>query len=489
MSSLDRRRAGVLLHPTSLPGAQSGGALGANARRFVDLIADSGFSVWQMLPVGPVDADRSPYFSRSVHAGNVDLIDLDELATRGWTHAEAAPHPGEAAAHFRARKLLEALIGFENQADRDTRQAFASFLAAHRHWLIDDGLFLALKAQHQGRPWWQWQPELRDRTPAAIADAQRRHAASIEQFAFEQYLFHCQWQALRAHARARGVLLFGDVQIYVAHDSVEVWAHRENFQLDAAGQPVGISGVPPDYFSVDGQVWGNPLYNWPVQERDGFKWWIARFATQLERFDLLRIDHFRGLESYWAIPAGATTGRDGEWRPAPGEKLLRSLQSGLGGLPVIAEDLGVITPEVERLRDAFDLPGMRILQFAFDGTPTNPYLPHNHIRNCVVYTGTHDNDTTRGWNDSLDASTRQHVADYYGTATDHVPQALIRSALASVAKMAVLPLQDLLGLDSRARMNTPATTTGNWSWSFSWEQLPPQFATDWQRLNVRYGRA
>jgi 4-alpha-glucanotransferase len=489
MTSFDRRRSGVLLHPTSLPGAPAGGALGVSARRFIDLIADSGFSVWQMLPVGPVDADRSPYFSRSVHAGNVELIDLEELAERGWTRHEASPHAGEPATHFRARKLLEALIGFENQADRGARQEYESFLTTHRHWLIDDGLFLALKAQHQGRPWWQWEAALRDRAPPAIADAQRRHAAAIEQFIFEQYLFNRQWQALRGHARTRGVLLFGDIPIYVAHDSVEVWAHRENFQLDAAGQPVGISGVPPDYFSADGQVWGNPLYDWPAEERDGFKWWVARFATQLERFDLLRIDHFRGLESYWAIPAGARTGRDGEWRAAPGEKLLQCLKKNLRGLPVVAEDLGVITPEVERLRDQFDLPGMRILQFAFDGSATNPYLPHNHVRHCVVYTGTHDNDTTRGWSDSLDGDTRQRVADYYGVPAAQVPHALMRSALASVARLAVLPLQDLLGLDSRARMNTPATSTGNWTWVFSWDQLPHDFATHWRHLNTTYARA
>jgi 4-alpha-glucanotransferase len=489
MTSLDRRRAGVLLHPTSLPEAATRGALGSNARRFIDLIAEGGFSVWQMLPVGPVEVDRSPYFSRSVHAGNVELIDLQELALRGWIKAESGPHAGEAVAHFRARKLLEALIGFENQADQATRQDFEAFLAAHRHWLIDDGLFLALKAQHQGRPWWQWEPELRDRDPQTIAAAQTRHAAAIDQFVFEQYLFYQQWQALRAHARARGVLLFGDIPIYVAHDSMEVWAYREFFQLDAAGLPRAIAGVPPDYFSADGQVWGNPLYDWHALERDGFRWWIARLATQIERFDLLRIDHFRGLEAYWSIPAGATTGRDGEWRSARGEALLRCLQATLGRLPLIAEDLGVITPEVERLRDAFGLPGMRILQFAFDGDANSPYLPHNHVHNCVVYTGTHDNDTIVGWSAALDEGTRRRAADYLGTAVEQLPRALIRSALASVARLAVLPLQDLLGLDSRARMNTPATVSGNWSWSFSWDELPPHFAADWLRLNTMYGRA
>ncbi|HEY7378880.1 MAG TPA: 4-alpha-glucanotransferase [Steroidobacteraceae bacterium] len=489
MTSLDRRRSGVLLHPTSLPQAQSHGALGASARRFVDLIADAGFTVWQMLPIGPVDASGSPYLSRSVHAGSAELIDLEDLATHGWLRAEPGPGAGEPAAHFRARKLLEALIGFENQAGASVRQDFESFLAAHRQWLLDDGLFLALKAQHQGRPWWQWAPELRDREPRAIADAQTRHAPAVDQFVFEQYLFHSQWQALRAHARNRGVLLFGDIPIYVAHDSVEVWAHRAFFQLDSAGQPVAIAGVPPDYFSAEGQVWGNPLYDWSALQRDGFAWWVARLATQLERFDLLRIDHFRGLESYWAIPGGAKTGKDGEWRPAPGAKLLERLATAFGKLPVVAEDLGVITPEVERLRDGFDLPGMRILQFAFDGSATNPYLPHNHVRNCVVYTGTHDNDTTRGWSDALDANTRRHVADYFGVAGDALPRALMRSALGSVARLAVVPLQDLLGLDSRARMNTPATTRGNWTWTFSWEQLPAGFSAEWRHMNLLYGRA
>jgi 4-alpha-glucanotransferase len=267
-----------------------------------------------------------------------------------------------------------------------------------------------------------------------------------------------------------------------------VWAYREFFQLDAAGLPRAIAGVPPDYFSADGQVWGNPLYDWHAMERDRFKWWIARLATQIERFDLLRIDHFRGLEGYWSIPAGATTGRDGEWRSARGEALLRCLQATLGRLPLIAEDLGVITPEVERLRDAFDLPGMRILQFAFDGTASNPYLPHNHVHNCVVYTGTHDNDTLVGWSAALDEGTRRRAADYLGAEIGQLPRALMRVALASVARLAVLPMQDLLGLDSRARMNTPATTSGNWSWSFSWDELPAHFAADWRRLNTMYAR-
>ncbi len=482
---LDRRRAGVLLHLTSLPGRERG-TLGAAAKRWIDLIADAGFTVWQMLPVGPPGEDGSPYFSRSVHAGHVGLIDLDDLAARGWVAPDAAPHAGETTAGLRQRKLLEALIGFENRADAACKSSFAAFLETHRDWLAEDALFLALRAEHQGAPWWEWQARLRDREPAALAQARDRHHAVIEQFVFEQFLFHVQWQDLRAHARARGVRLFGDIPIYVAHDSVEVWAHRENFRLDAQGLPVAAAGVPPDYFSADGQMWGNPLYDWAHMRRSGFAWWDARIRTQLERFDLLRIDHFRGLESYWEIPSQARTAREGSWRPAEGAALLAHLQETLRPLPLVAEDLGVITPEVAALRDRFALPGMRILQFAFDGSADNPYLPHNHVPNSIVYTGTHDNDTTAGWYSALEPQARRHVDEYF--AGGQQPQALIRAALGSVARLAVVPLQDLIGLGSEARMNTPATTNGNWHWTFDWPQLGDDFVARWRQLNALYGR-
>src|SRR5215510_5211405 len=400
--TLDRRRAGVLLHVTSLPHAGDSGVLGAPARRFIDLLADSGFTVWQTLPVGPAGDDGSPYFSRSVHAGFTALVDLDDLVARGWARADARPHPDEKPLAVRKRKLLEALIGFENVASEVERNEYQAFIERHA-WLAEDALFMALRAEHQGRPWWEWSLPLRDREPAALAAARARHRAAIEQFVFEQYLFHVQWSALRAHARERGVLLFGDLPIYVAHDSVEVWAHRDNFLLDAGGAPLAVAGVPPDYFSADGQLWGNPLYDWSHMRADGFRWWVARLATQLERFDLLRIDHFRGLESYWEVPASARTARDGHWRPAEGAALLHRCAEVFGALPIVAEDLGVITDEVVALREQFSLPGMRILQFAFDGSPDNPYLPQNHVPNTVVYTGTHDNDTTVGWYETLGA--------------------------------------------------------------------------------------
>jgi len=350
-------------------------------------------------------------------------------------------------------------------------------------------LFLALKAEHQGRPWWEWRSDLRDREAPAIEQAHERHRAAVEQFVFEQYLFHRQWQAMRGRARERGVLLFGDIPIYVAHDSVEVWAHRENFQLDASGQPLAVAGVPPDYFSEDGQLWGNPLYDWKRMQLDGFAWWVRRLKTQLERFDRVRIDHFRGLESFWEIPASSATARDGHWRKAAGAASLERLRQEIGGLPFVAEDLGVITPEVERLRRRFDLPGMRILQFAFGDTAANPYLPHNHDRRSVVYTGTHDNDTTLGWYRSLDDQQRTRVHEYLGRGPDGVVHAMIRAALVSVADLAVVPLQDLLGLGSEARMNTPGTTQGNWRWSFEWNWIPADFTARWRHMNQLYGRA
>lgn len=487
MTTFERRSAGVLLHLTSIPGARVRGALGENARRCLDLLADAGFTVWQTLPVGPIDDSGSPYFSRSVHAGDVALIDLEGLAVEGLVRKEA-PHASEPPAHFRKRKLLEALIGFENRAEDRARANYTAFVDAHRPWLLDDGLFLALKAEHQGRPWWEWHSDLRDREPAAIEKAHERHRAAVEQFVFEQFLFHRQWHAIRSRAHERGIRLFGDIPIYVAHDSVEVWAHRENFQLDAVGQPLTVAGVPPDYFSIDGQLWGNPLYDWGRMQRDGFAWWVARIRTQLERFDLVRIDHFRGLESFWEIPAGAATARSGHWRPAAGDALLKRLRDIFGRLPLVAEDLGVITPDVERLRRKFDLPGMRILQFAFGDSAANPYLPHNHERRSVVYTGTHDNDTTLGWYRTLDAKLQARVNEYLGCRSEDAVQAMIRAALASVAQLAVVPLQDLLGLGSEARMNTPGTTQGNWRWSFEWEQIPADFAARWRHMNELYGR-
>ncbi|HHQ42406.1 MAG TPA: 4-alpha-glucanotransferase, partial [Chromatiales bacterium] len=303
-----------------------------------------------------------------------------------------------------------------------------------------------------------------------------------------QFVFERQWQALRAAAHARGILLFGDLPLFVALDSADVWAHRALFALDAEGRPTRVAGVPPDYFSETGQLWGNPLYEWEAHERERFRWWVERLRTQLARFDLVRIDHFRGLEACWEIPAGARTAMEGRWVPAPGMRLLERLRRAFGGLPLVAEDLGVITPAVEALRERFGLPGMRVLQFAFGGDAANPHLPHNHVPHAVVYTGTHDNDTTVGWHAALEPGARAHLEAYLGGAAGEMPWPLLRMALASVARLAVIPMQDALGLGSEARMNRPGRTEGNWRWRFQWDQVPSDLAARLRGLLGLYGR-
>jgi 4-alpha-glucanotransferase len=444
---LDRRRAGVLLHLSAL----GPGALGEPAHRFVDWLASAGFSVWQILPVGPTGADGSPYWVSSDCAGNADFVDPSRLP---------APHGPQ----------------------------WQAFLAATADWLDDYALYAVLRAQHGGAPWQQWPAALRDRDSLALRRAHEAHEAAIQAVRRAQFAFHQQWRALREHAHARGVRLFGDVPIYVAPDSVETWAHREQFRLDAAGRPTLVAGVPPDYFAEDGQLWGNPLYDWAQMTRDGFAHWRRRLRHQLERFDLVRIDHFRGLESHWAVPVGAATAREGSWLPTPGDALLEALRRDAPDLPVVAEDLGEITPEVDALRRRFALPGMHVLQFAFDGNPDNPHLPHRHAPDGVVYTGTHDNDTLRGWLGGLDPEALQRVEFYLRAPQSEVPTALHRAALGSVARLAVLPMQDLLELGSAARFNTPGTTTGNWSWLLPARSLDPGRAEWFARLNHVFGR-
>lgn len=451
-AALDRRRSGVLLHLSSLPDALYHGVLTRTAHQFVDLLADSGFTVWQMLPVGPTGDDGSPYFSMSAHAGNPRFIDRTSQLAYGRRNGE-----------------------------------YAAFVES-RPWLLDDALFFAIKAEQSGHSWWLWPSGLRDRDPAVLQHARVRHRDAIERFMQEQFAFHQQWQALRQHAQARGVRLFGDLPIYMAHDSAEVWAHRGDYQLDAQGRPTAVSGVPPDYFAKDGQLWGNPLYNWRHMEADGFLSWVARMRTQLERFDLVRIDHFRGLEAYWSVPADAPTAREGEWVKAPGEALLSRMREVFGRLPIVAEDLGLITPEVTALRDQFELPGMRVLQFAFDGSRDNPHLPRNHVLNSIAYTGTHDNDTTVGWSQTLDEHTARVAQEVLSCSREEIPDAMNMAALGSVANLAVIPLQDLLGLDSRARMNSPGTVAGNWGWAFEWSHLPEHFRQHWLQRNQGYGR-
>lgn len=480
---LDRRRAGILLHPTSLPGEGENGTLGAHALRFVDFLAASGFSVWQMLPLGPTHADRSPYQCLSVHAGNPRLISFAQLEAWGWLPRTAdLPAASGAMRQTVLSQARQACLAQGGASD------MAAFDAAHAFWLEDYALYAALRQEHDHRAWWQWPEPLRDRDPASLAAARRRHAEYMALVRFEQFVFFRQWQELRQAAQARGVQLFGDLPIFVAHDSADVWAQRDYFDLDAAGQPQAVAGVPPDYFSQTGQRWGNPLYNWARLQADGFRWWIERLRTQFSLFDLVRIDHFRGFEACWQIPAEETTAINGRWVSAPGEALFQVLHNEFETLPVVAEDLGLITPAVHQLREQFGLPGMRILQFAFDGGPDNPYLPHNHDVNSVVYTGTHDNDTTLSWFESLPIDQQCVVLEYLGHPGEPMPWPLMRAALASVARLAMLPMQDVLQAGSGQRMNLPGSHSGNWQWRFTWEQVLPGLGARLRGLAGRYGR-
>jgi 4-alpha-glucanotransferase len=444
---LDRRRAGVLLHLGSLDAP-----LGRGGRAFIDWLAEGGFSVWQILPAGPTGPDGSPYWVRSDYAGNAAFLDPAEMP---------GPDPAE----------------------------YAAFLEDTAHWLDDYALFEVLSATHGGAVWWTWPAELRDRTPSALAAVRRDLAGELHRIEHEQFAFFAQWRRLREHARSRGVRILGDLPFYVAPHSAETWAHREQFQLAADGQPAAVAGVPPDYFSRTGQLWGNPLYDWHAMRHDNFAYWRARVLEQLERADLLRIDHFRALAAHWAVPAGAPDARGGEWHLTPGEDLLRLLMDELGDLPILAEDLGVITDDVVALRKGFGLPGMRVLQFAFSGEGDNPHLPHMHEHDSVVYTGTHDNDTTLGWYRSLDEETRRRVDSMLRIAPGSMPDALIREALGSVGQLAIVPAQDLLGLGSEARLNTPGTVHGNWSWRLPSGALTAELAGRFSQFNRMYGRA
>lgn len=484
------RRAGVLLHPTSLPPADGhnrddgNGALGAAAHRFLDFLAEAGFSLWQMLPIGPTHADRSPYQLLSAHAGNTELICLQGLCENGWLDETAARElPRRNALQAAARRFFQASGG-----DVELGARYASFRRAEAGWLDDFALFIALREQRGDAPWWLWPQPLRRRDPGALAAAASALRERMDGVCFEQFVFFEQWQALRARAKARGIHLFGDMPIFVSHDSADVWTHQNLFQLDENGCPRVVAGVPPDYFSATGQRWGNPLYDWDAMRARGFDWWLRRLRGQLDYFDLIRIDHFRGFEALWEIPAGAATAVQGRWVAAPGEALLDAFFRHDPQLPLVAENLGVITEEVEALRRRFSLPGMLILQFAFDGSPHNPYLPHRHDPLEVVYTGTHDNDTTVGWYRTLDDATRARVDAYLGHSSEAMPWPLIRAALASVARLAVLPMQDLLELDGGARMNVPGTSAGNWRWRVDVSKLTPELAGRLREQLSLYGR-
>jgi 4-alpha-glucanotransferase len=489
------RSSGILLHPTSLPSRFGIGDLGPEARGFVDFLAAAGQTLWQVLPLGPTGYGDSPYQCFSAMAGNPLLISLDDLGEHGAppvlpedTVAFEEVLPWKNAALDRAAEYVE----------RDAE--FDAFCASQAAWLDDYALFMALKLRDQTRIWTSWEPEVRDREPEALARCREQLRSVIDTQKVLQFLFFKQWNDLRQYARERGVRIMGDLPIYVAHDSADVWANPGYFRLDAAGNPIAVAGVPPDYFSATGQLWGNPIYAWDVLERDGYQWWMDRFRAVLQMVDLVRLDHFRGFEAYWEVPMPASTAEHGQWVKGPGSKLFRVARKVLGELPLVAENLGVITPEVEAIRGEFGFPGMSILQFAFGNDPQAPtFRPHNYPRELVAYTGTHDCDTTVGWwtteGRGEDTRTPEQIRNehentmrYLNTDGREIHWTFIRALLASVADTVLIPLQDVLGLGKEARMNQPATLGGNWRWRYRREDLTPEIAARLNELTKLYDR-
>jgi 4-alpha-glucanotransferase len=482
------RTAGVLLHPTSLPGPGGIGDLGAEARGFVDWLASSGAQWWQVLPLGPTGGGDSPYASPASLAGNPWMIDLQDLVNAGLLSEAEAADPGLPA----DRVDFGRVIGFKRDrlhlaADRllaqKTHALYAELVAFRQRspWVLDAALFQVLREQRDYRPWWTWEAELRERHPRELQRVREEFRSDVDRYIVLQAWFDRQWSALRSYAAAKKIRILGDVPIYVDADSADTWTHRFLFQLETDGRPSAVAGVPPDYFSESGQLWGNPLYDWGAMRKDGYRWWAARLERLLQMADLVRIDHFRGFAAYWAVPWGAEDARGGQWQPGPGLELFRALERHFGvepgGLPLVAEDLGVVDDAVVALRDGAGLPGMLVLQFAWGGDAANPFLPHNHVQRAAVYTGTHDNDTTLGWWRSSPEA-RNHLAEYLGhtPSEEEAPWLLTRLALQSVAELAVIPRQDLLSLGSEARLNTPGLPEHNWTWRLPPGQLTAELA-------------
>jgi 4-alpha-glucanotransferase len=468
------RSSGILLHPTSLPGPDGIGDLGDAAFGFVDWLEKTGQSLWQILPLGPTSFGDSPYQTLSAFAGNPLLISLDRLVRDGWlAPADLQRRPDfpadrvdfGAVINWKTTMLARAWTVFQERAGRRHQAEFAAWCADQEGWLDDFALFMALKQDNAGAAWTDWEPGLAARAEPSLAAARERLAGSLAEHRFRQWLFFTQWQELKAFAAARGIRFIGDIPIFVAQDSSDVWAHRDLFQLDRAGRPTSVAGVPPDYFSDTGQLWGNPLYDWERLRQTDYAWWLQRITACLESVDLVRLDHFRGFEACWEVPAGDETAENGRWVAGPGSDFFDTLTAALDGrLPLIAEDLGVITPAVENLRRKYALPGMKVLQFAWSG-PDNAFLPHEHEQNCVVYAGTHDNDPVLGWWRHLaDAATKDFVADYAGYPADEPHWTLIRLGMRSSGHTFIATMQDILGLGREGRMNLPGEGKGNWDW-------------------------
>ena len=489
------RSSGVLLHPTSLPGRYGIGDLGPQAYRFVDFLSKAGCRLWQTLPLGSTGYGDSPYQSFSAFAGNPYLISPDLLLEENFLHPndlmEDLDFPSDRVDYGRViswkLNLLErAFTRFESEGGLACRD-FDIFCAKNADWLEDYALFMAIKESHGGGSWAGWSAPLRHRDKAALTEARESLKHAISRFTFYQFIFFRQWDKLHAYANEHGVRIIGDIPIFVAYDSADVWGNPDLFYLDDEGMPTLVAGVPPDYFSPTGQLWGNPLYRWDVHKARGYKWWLARFRAILQMVDIVRLDHFRGFAGYWEIPAGSLTAEEGRWVPGPGADFFDALRADLGDLPIIAEDLGEITPDVIELRDQFNLPGMKILQFAFTG-PENPFLPHYYPQNCVAYTGTHDNDTARGWYESASEHERDFARRYLSVDGSDIAWDLIRAVWASKALFALAPMQDLLSLGSEARMNYPSRATGNWDWRMREDALSDELRGKLRELNSETGR-
>ncbi len=494
------RASGVLLHPTSLPSRYGVGDLGKEAYEFIDFLSDTQQQLWQVLPLGPTGYGNSPYMCYSALAGNPLLISLDRLQADGLlSPADLSAYPTlplaqvdfEAVQAPKTALLDKACQAFQTSATASQKRAFESFCRDKASWLDDYSLFMALKDVLEGQSWFNWPTGLAKRRPEVLAKWRKRLTFEIFYHQFVQFTFFQQWTALKQYANQKGVLIVGDIPIYVSHDSADVWSQPLNFQLDEDGLlPTFVAGVPPDYFSETGQLWGNPVYDWDYLKSTKFAWWMNRFRALLEYVDWIRIDHFRGFEAFWAVPYGDETAENGDWVSAPGIEFFEHLKQELGELPILAEDLGVITPEVEELRDRFLFPGMKILHFAFDSGPGNPYLPFNYPQNCLVYTGTHDNNTSVGWFNDLTPEAQDHIEEFLGRfSSAGIHWDLIRLALSSIAQLAITPMQDILGQDENSRMNFPGLATGNWGWRYQPHLMTQDVRDRLRSLTELYGRS
>jgi 4-alpha-glucanotransferase len=493
------RASGILLHPTSFPSRFGIGDLGFEAYQFIDFLVDSGQQLWQILPLGPTGDSHSPYASYSAMAGNPLLLSPELLVEKGLLAKEDLfdlPEYSTATVDFdwviptKMPLLQKAFKNFKAYASSIQCREFEQFCQTRAYWLNDYALFMALKHVHGDAKWNAWEPALAKRQPDIVKQWQQRLSHEISYYKYLQFEFFSQWSNLKRYANQRGIQIIGDIAIYVAYDSADVWSHPQIFCLDEqTSSPALMAGTPPDYFSITGQLWGNPVYDWVQLQKEDFDWWVQRFQTILDYVDLIRIDHFRGFQAYWAVKQGEITAINGEWIQAPGEIFFEVLNQKLGKLPIIAEDLGEITPDVEALRDQFEFPGMKVLQFAFDSGADNPFLPFNYPRNCVVYTGTHDNDTTVGWFNQLADQDSKAVFRYLGcTNSTDIHWDLIRLAYSSVANQAIIPLQDILGLNTSARMNLPGQTVGNWGWRYESGALTKDLCDRLKSMTEIYGR-